>query len=99
MTKLDEKDVLLIELMNKHPEMKERIEALLIMAEANEVKTADEIEGQLIEEIKKLGQQTLHSWAASQEQQQADRYTNDRDFKKHGKKSPLEHNVWNNNSC
>jgi len=58
---------LLVEL-NKHPEIKDRVRAILRMAEAKEgtPMTVDALESILVEEVRKLGRQTMGDWGRSQ---------------------------------
>lgn len=55
--------------LERHPELLERFEAILELSQSDELKTLDEIEGVLIEEVRKLGGETLGSWASRREQQ------------------------------
>ena len=50
--------------MRRHPEMRERFEAILNLAEGpeGEVGTADQVEEMLIEEVRRLGKATLREW-------------------------------------
>ena len=52
-----------------HPGLKERIEAILDIAEnkSGELITADQAEGKAIEEIQKLGRELLKEWAVNQQ--------------------------------
>ena len=61
------------ERLNAHPQLKVRIDALLAIVEEGdaEVKKADEAEQRVIEELQRLGNETLCSWAARQEVAQA----------------------------
>jgi hypothetical protein len=63
-TRVDE-DAKLLELLNRHPELKQRVRALAdIAADANgDLVRADEAERRVIEEVRRIGQETLHSWA------------------------------------
>lgn len=67
---LSEKEQVLIEQLRKHPEMAARFESILALANATDgpLKTADEIEDLLIEEVRKLGNQTMTSWAQTAEE-------------------------------
>jgi hypothetical protein len=58
-------DQQLLERLNAHPEPKERIAAILQLAEQGEgpMRTADEIEALLIEEVRGLGSVTMQDWA------------------------------------
>ncbi len=60
-------DLELLERLNRHPQMKERFLAILALADdqSGEVGTADEVEALLVEEVRKLGAQSLGDWARS----------------------------------
>ena len=60
----------LIEQLREHPELMERFQTILeITANAEgPLKKADEVEGLLIEEMRRLGNTTMGSWAARAEQ-------------------------------
>ena len=59
--------------LREHPELFERIEAIVSLAEAGgEDLNADQIEERLVEEVCKLGHETLECWAAGAEKQAAD---------------------------
>lgn len=64
-----EKEQRLIEQLRAHPDMAARFERILSLANCQDgpIKTADEIESLLIEEVRKLGNQTMKSWAESAE--------------------------------
>lgn len=47
----------------------ERFESLLDLADSDQMKTLDDIEGALIEEVRKLGGETLASWASRREEE------------------------------
>jgi hypothetical protein len=67
------------ERLNRHPELKTKIESLLSVvenAEADLVK-ANEAEQRMIEEIRQLGQVALQGWAKRQNQEQTDRFIQD----------------------
>ena len=64
------------ERLNRHPELKAKIEALLSVvenAEGNLVK-ANEAEQRVIEEIRQLGQTALQEWATRQNQAQQEEF-------------------------
>jgi hypothetical protein len=63
-TRVDE-DTKLLELLNRHPELKLRVRALADIAEDadGDLVRADEAERRVIEEVRRIGQATLHSWA------------------------------------
>ena len=63
----------LIEQLREHPELMARLESILEIAKSDGVmKTADEVEGLLIEELRRLGNTTLGSWAAKAERNLAE---------------------------
>ena len=55
----------LLERLNRHPDLKQRIGAILDLAENEGAprRTADEIEALLIEEVRQLGAETMSDWA------------------------------------
>ena len=59
----------LIERLREHPDLLERFQSILeISANADgPVKSADEVEGLLIEEMRRLGNATMGDWAVSAE--------------------------------
>jgi uncharacterized protein with PhoU and TrkA domain len=67
---LSEKEQALIQQLRKHPDMAARFESILALANAKDgpLKTADEIEDLLIEEVRKLGNQTMTTWAQAAEE-------------------------------
>jgi hypothetical protein len=60
----------LLEGLRQHPEMMERMQSILDLAgnEDGPLKTADEVEEKLIEEIRKLGHCTMTQWASTAEE-------------------------------
>ncbi len=62
------KDLTLLERLNKHPKLKERIDSILNMTEntQGDVIKADEAERQTIENVHQLGNEVLHDWANHQ---------------------------------
>ncbi|MGB5834966.1 MAG: hypothetical protein WBG92_23690 [Thiohalocapsa sp.] len=94
--RIDE-DTKLLELLNRHPELKQRVRALADIAEDadGDLVRADEAERRVIEEVRRIGQETLRSWAEARiargeaEQLQAD------GVRGAGKKTLLAHHVRN----
>ena len=88
------------ERLNAQPQLKVRIESLLaIVEDANdEVKQADEAERRVIEELRRLGNEVMHSWAAQQEAEQGAAVCAQGEARAHGKKTLLVHDVWENSS-
>lgn len=64
----------LIERLRQHPELMERFQSILeISANAQgPIKSADEVEALLIEEMRRLGNTTMSDWAASAEKRLGD---------------------------
>lgn len=60
----------LIHQLREHPEIMERVQKILAIAEDTEgpLKTADQIEELLIEEMRRLGGATLQEWATQAEE-------------------------------
>lgn len=71
---LSAQELQLIERLREHPELMERFESILeISANADgAVKSADEVEGLLIEEMRRLGNATMGEWATRAEKRLAD---------------------------
>lgn len=66
---LSAQELQLIERLREHPELMERFQSILeISANADgPVKSAHEVEGLLIEEMRRLGNTTMGDWAVSAE--------------------------------
>ena len=60
----------LIEGLRRHPDMMARVQSILEIArnEDGPLKTADQVEEQLIEEMRRLGQTTMSQWATQAEE-------------------------------
>lgn len=71
---LNAAELQLIERLRKHPELFERVRSILEISASAEgtIKKADQIEALLIEEMRRLGQTTLETWAGRAEQTLAD---------------------------
>ena len=67
---LSDCELQLIEQLRKHPELLQRVRSILEITASAEgtVKKADEIEALLIEEMRRLGQATMQTWASKAEQ-------------------------------
>ncbi len=68
-TKLSAAEQTLIDRLREHPELMERFQHILEISAsaAGTVKKADEVEALLIEELRRLGKDTLESWATGVE--------------------------------
>jgi len=73
--------------LSKHPHLKNRIEQLLKIVENadGDLKKADDAEKRVIEELRKMGNEVLHDWAANRENQEAEASTK-KSLAKNGKK-------------
>lgn len=60
----------LMEQLRRHPEIKERVRSILEIAGSGEgpMKTADQVEELLIEEMRRLGNVTMTQWATQAEE-------------------------------
>jgi len=67
--KFSEQEERLIEQLRGQPELMERFKAILEISKSKDgrVKSADEVEGLLIQEVRLLGKTTLESWATGAE--------------------------------
>ena len=67
--KLTSEELRLIEQLRKRPELLERFRSILEISDSGEgpIKKADEIESLLIEEMRRLGNVTMTSWASGAE--------------------------------
>jgi hypothetical protein len=63
-------EIHLIEQLRQHPEIKERLQNLLeiVRNEDGPLKTVDEVEELLIQELRRLGRTTMHQWANQAEE-------------------------------
>jgi uncharacterized protein with PhoU and TrkA domain len=60
----------LVEQLRRHPQMMERVQSILEIASHQDgpLKSADEVEAMLIEQMRQLGHSTMSQWAASAEE-------------------------------
>ena len=63
-------EIQLIERLRAHPEILERVQSILEIARNADgpLKTADEVEELLIQEMRRLGQTTMSQWAVGAEE-------------------------------
>lgn len=69
MTKLTAQETQLIERLRQHPEMLARVQSIFDLAHAADgpLKSADEVEELLIQELRELGRSTMNQWATQAE--------------------------------
>jgi hypothetical protein len=62
-------EIHLIEQLRQHPEIQARVQRILdiVRNEDGPLKTADEVEELLIQELRRLGSTTMHQWARQAE--------------------------------
>jgi hypothetical protein len=67
---LSPQEIQLIKQLRQHPEILERVQSILEITRNEEgpLKTADEVEGLLIQEMRLLGSATMHQWASQAEE-------------------------------
>jgi hypothetical protein len=73
-TPLPPEDEQLLARLNKHPQLRGRIERLVDLVEdaGDDLRKADEAERRVIEEVRRLGQDLLERWADGQVAKRAD---------------------------
>jgi hypothetical protein len=66
------------ERLQEYPELKAKVEALLGIIEnaGGDVEKAAEAERRIIEELRQMGNEVLHSWARQQQQKKEAEYSN-----------------------
>ena len=64
---VSDKDTKLLELLNAHPILRNRVEALMAIVEDDDesIEKADAAEQRVIEEVRKIGHAALSEWAES----------------------------------
>jgi hypothetical protein len=68
------RELMLLEQLREHPEMMERVQSLLDITRSAEgpLKTADEVEELLIQELRRLGNTSMSQWATQAEARVSD---------------------------
>lgn len=68
--RLSEQEIRVLERLREHPELMERMESILELVdnEGGPLKTADEMEELLIQEMRRLGNETMTQWAVRAEE-------------------------------
>jgi hypothetical protein len=66
----------LVERLREHPEMMERFEAILGLTESGDgpIRKADDVEDQLVQEVRRLGNMTMREWAKKAEERAAQEF-------------------------
>ena len=68
--RLSDQELRVLERLREHPELMERMESILELVDNEEgpLKTADEMEELLIQEMRRLGNETMTRWAVRAEE-------------------------------
>ena len=76
MESISSADRSLEERLKEYPELKAKIEAMLAIIEnaGGDVEKAADAEQRIIEEMRQMGNEVLHSWARRQQQKKEDEY-------------------------
>ena len=79
----------LLRRLNAHPHLRNRMESLLLVVEdaAGDLKEADAAEMRVIEEIRRMGQETLTAWATRQVEKSSNELSQTRGVWREGKKN------------
>ena len=95
---MPERKMSLEKLLSSHPELRQRVESLIdiIYDTRGELDRADDAEERVVGELRQLGQEIMENWAKEKEAQKVSELQTNKDEKviKHGKKSPLVHDLW-----
>ena len=78
-----------MEQLSRHPELFERIRSILSLADDpdQQIRTADELEALLVEQVQQLGKTTVESWGAKKEAQVAQEFKQENPDARYGKKN------------
>lgn len=82
-------DEALLEHLNKHAQLRNRVESMLLVVldEKGELQEADAAELQLIEQMRRMGQDSLQAWASEQAIKAANQVGQESGVRRAGKKN------------
>ena len=82
-------DQVLLECLNRHPQMRARVESLLAVVgdAAGDCERADAAERRMIEELRQMGHEALTAWAERGVEKQTQVATEELDWRPGGKKN------------
>jgi hypothetical protein len=82
-------DEALLEHLNKHPELRSRVESMLLVVadEMGELQEADAAEMALIEQMRRMGRASLQAWASDQANKAVDAMSLEDGVRRAGKKN------------
>jgi hypothetical protein len=86
-----DRDRVLLERLNRHPQMRARVESLLAVVEdaAGDCERADAAERRMIEELRQMGHDALTAWAERGVEKQAVLAQAEPDWRPGGKKNSI----------
>lgn len=76
----------ILEELRRHPVLMERVEAILKLINKGEA-TADQTEVMLVEELRRLGIDSMESWAVNAEEETAEEFKRENPDARYGKKN------------
>jgi hypothetical protein len=90
-TPLPPEDARLLTRLNRHPQLRGRIERLVDLVEdvGDDLRTADDAERRVIEEVRRLGQEVLGNWADGQVAKRAEELERTPGVWREGKKNSV----------
>lgn len=82
-------DEALLNRLNAHPGLRSRVESMLLVVEdeMGNLQEADAAEMQLIEEMRRMGQESLQAWASGQAAKAAESVSRESKARREGKKN------------
>ncbi len=82
-------DEALLNRLNEHPELRSRVESMLLVVEdeMGNLQEADAAELRLIEEMRRMGQESLQAWATGQAVKAAESVSRESKVRREGKKN------------
>lgn len=91
-------DEALLNRLNEHPELRSRVESMLLVVddEMGNLQEADAAEMRLIEEMRRMGQESLQAWASGQASKASEGVAKEGNVWREGKKTPLAQHLWRN---
>lgn len=93
---MTDRDRVLLERLNRHPQMRARVESLLAVVEdaAGDCERADAAERRMMEELRQMGHEALTVWAERGVEKQTQAATEKPDWRPGVKKTVLVHDLW-----
>jgi hypothetical protein len=91
MLSLSQEDKELLNRLNRHPDLKQRMKSILSIAEddGEEIVKADEAESRIIEEVRQMGNEVLTGWAESRVEKSEADFPVDADIVRSGQKKHI----------